>query len=672
MKHAIFFSEQWNYACDTLARGKSKLIIAPRYYGKSALWDYFGTLDFPRSPIYIDSRMIYQSGEINYNLLWDMIKNQTNTKSRKNIYGNNDLLDMLCKFFMTNENKYLIVIDTPGKNKELHYYLLSFFEDLLRNTKIGKSGYIPVCAFDDSSLSNWNKLPDYSTLYSFYPECEIPPLSKLEVTRYADYILDETPLSRFSQFKRAISEGLFDYSGGHPGIISEIAEYLLFSHIDENEFSWVNIASQHENRSSILDNINKVISEDIEGFFNTAIQYKTPKFAEKSPRVSILKQFGVINRNGAGVKLASGIIGKLIQNYGDSAKITFNTGTVIRDDGSKKFIPGNLSVEKEDFIVLHLSDLHVSSFYEHRIPNHQYNLDKRTAGDFIYDDLVKLELLGKVDAMVISGDIVWAAADIAQYYRAINVIDEILDKIKLDKSHTMIIPGNHDIVWNPSPLMNNAFIESSSRENFETFFKLFNGYSFEDIQLMSVQNLSGKHLNIIGIDSNYIESPEVHGIGFVSRESLTKLRTMLSNIKNTDKNSRVWITIHHHVFPANSITLKDAKDRNISLLANASEFLYIANEFGVEAILHGHEHQPTTTISRRWPTDGDENFMPISVIGAGSFGVNREKLGPFSRNHYYILHRKSEELIIRSRQLGENGVKFSSHADFSIPKSFLY
>jgi hypothetical protein len=117
------------------------------------------------------------------------------------------------------------------------------------------------------------------------------------------------------------------------------------------------------------------------------------------------------------------------------------------------------------------------------------------------------------------------------------------------------------------------------------------------------------------------------------------------------------------VFPATAARLDQAQTRAVSVMGNTSELQEYAAQWQVEAILHGHEHQPSVTVSRRWPVTHGDHFTPLTVLGAGSFSVNPALLGPLLKNHYYVLYRRKDQLVIRSRQTGDSLLKFVPHND---------
>jgi hypothetical protein len=103
-------------------------------------------------------------------------------------------------------------------------------------------------------------------------------------------------------------------------------------------------------------------------------------------------------------------------------------------------------------------------------------------------------------------------------------------------------------------------------------------------------------------------------------------------------------------------------------MGNASALLQFAAHLGVEMILHGHEHHPSVTIARRWPNDVGDEFYPIAAIGAGSLGLDVQHLADFPRNHYYVLYRLSDRVIVRSRGLGPSGIQFVAHQDLQLDR----
>ena len=75
------------------------------------------------------------------------------------------------------------------------------------------------------------------------------------------------------------------------------------------------------------------------------------------------------------------------------------------------------------------------------------------------------------------------------------------------------------------------------------------------------------------------------------------------------------------------------------------------------------------TVSRRWSNDETiPDFHPVVILGAGSFSSPPADLGPFRRNHYFLLYRRPGDLIVRSRALNDTGLAFFKHRDLRLPR----
>jgi 3',5'-cyclic AMP phosphodiesterase CpdA len=279
-------------------------------------------------------------------------------------------------------------------------------------------------------------------------------------------------------------------------------------------------------------------------------------------------------------------------------------------------------------------------------------------------------LEGRVDALVLTGDFAWSG-ETDEFRLARALIDELIKRLKLSLDHVLLVPGNHDMTWNPSPLAPAHDKQSVSRANYDDFIELLKQKRpTSESELLPIVSRSGRiKLRLLGLDSNRVEGPKAAGLGYVSPEAFHEAARLLE-ADPTDGFEQVftWILVHHHVFPATSVQLEDALEKRVSLMGNALDLQQHAAHWQAEAILHGHEHQPSVTVAARWPVELGQQFTPLTVIGAGSFSAKRDKLGPFSRNHYYVLYRRAEDIIVRSRQLGESLNVFVPHNDMILPQ----
>ncbi len=102
-------------------------------------------------------------------------------------------------------------------------------------------------------------------------------------------------------------------------------------------------------------------------------------------------------------------------------------------------------------------------------------------------------------------------------------------------------------------------------------------------------------------------------------------------------------------------------------MGNAAEVFDRAAVWNAELILSGHEHHPAITLPSRCTQLDKEVSDPLPAVGAGSFSVIDEELGPIKHNHYHIIHRRKEKVVIISRCLDQDGDRFEEHARWRIP-----
>jgi Calcineurin-like phosphoesterase len=688
MAHVIEFSRKWREIRDQIGT-RSFLLLAPRHYGKSVFFDSCfrsGVLGSDMLCVRVTSHVPAPDNQVDYGRLWESVKGRFRNAPKSPVAD----VTSFRRAFETavvreNQRVVLLISGSVRRNEPNHYNVLATFHWMMANRPTLGGGKLTAVAADDYSLFYWNSQPFLeSPLYSYRPEVHIAPLEVSEIEAHLETFVRDDPAALSATNVALLAERIHEVSGGQPGIAQELISGLPARSWAPGEAKWNAYVKAHQRSSTVLENLMQALGEDPEGYFQTALAYIKPCTAElNSSRIHVLRQLGILQRESAAcLRLCPGAITTMLREFGEGPAASRHVGTVVTPSGSRYFVEDeHLTTHDDDLVILHVSDLHVGENYRHRVPKVQKNPNADTAGELLRDDLASMGLLGRIDALILSGDFV-EYADPSEFNRAREVVEEILEKIGLTPDRMLLIPGNHDIKWNPGELASDPHGKKASREGYDTFFELLmkkrpNG----ELDVLEVSSRSGKtRLRVLGLDSNRVEGPAAAGIGFVARSALRAAQLYLdphpsakpdsSASRPVDGTERTltWMAVHHHIYPASSLSLAEAETRKVSVMGNSVELLDFASRWGIEMVLHGHEHQPSVTDGGRWPVDGRDGFAPVTSVGAGSFGTARDLLGPISRNHYYVIHRRPVDIIIRSRCQGAGGIKFLSHADLHVPR----
>jgi 3',5'-cyclic AMP phosphodiesterase CpdA len=663
------FSAGWREFAELIKQKRSAIAIAPRHFGKWLVLERYAHQSEPGAQcLALSSRLPNINGDIDYSVLWLQIRNQLAVKSRHRIFDASSFLAAFSSLLGQSGGQIRVFIDGAGRgHEESHYRVLSTFHRLVG------PGSLCVTSTDDYSSFYYQKHNFLlSDLHSF-TNVQIGPLTAEEIGRFLSATEGDYAIASLIDAK-VLATKIVEQTGGHAGLAREIVRALP-RYADPPPKALDEFIENILRRSVVLEAISRELEEDTDGYSQTALEYRIAGCPEQnSPRIHVLRQLGVLQREKPPLlKLCGGAITRLVEGLQQTRRASSpgRLGTLVSESGPTLFEGQPLQLNDDDLVIVHLSDLHVSDQYKHRLTwtGGGLNPNEYSAGELIKEDLESLHL--QAGAIVMSGDFVWSGGAI-EFRRAKNVVEEITAALRVPLEKVVCVPGNHDIEWSPGKLSSTSYGRSVSRESYDEFLKALGKSSEGEIDVVYVSSPSNRvKLQIVGMDSNQVEGPEAAGIGFVGRETLAAAREAIIRFSQEtgDVSQKLsWLVIHHHIFPATSACLGDAQKKVVSVMANASQVLDFANELRVEVILHGHEHQPSVTVARRWPLDVGSVFSPIASVGAGSFGAKREYLGPFSRNHYHILIRRQNGILIRSRQIGVGGVKFIAHSDMWLPR----
>jgi len=279
--------------------------------------------------------------------------------------------------------------------------------------------------------------------------------------------------------------------------------------------------------------------------------------------------------------------------------------------------------------ILHLSDLHFGEY--HGFPIGHPPAGKGVSAKPLWDIVstrVRRDLGLQIGMVVISGDLISKGKGEA-YAEARDFIEQLLNALGLDKAHCIIVPGNHDM-WTigvEHPTRDYAH-ERPYRDFLEAFFKT----EFRSLErVRRYKTPSGRDLIFIELNSARIRSDQLKEYGYVAKHRYERLFTFIADGLKQESPGQTpifFVVLHHHVMPVTSVEIPDEK-RPLSLCLDAGELIDELQNFGIQFVLHGHQHAPFVGTASRLPRDfSNGEYVPrlLYVIGSGSSGAKREVL----------------------------------------------
>jgi calcineurin-like phosphoesterase family protein len=669
-----------NTLVSRLAAGNSVFVTAPRNFGLRDLCRNIASVVAPPGEldvVNLDSRQDSHVKRLDFGRIWRSCSIQIDHRELKDCSDQSMFVEN-CLGLLKSSNKGIFVLIEGAKrgNEANHLELLSAFRKILiegRNLRRG----LRVLAIDDWSTFHHCTSTEAKSELDYYVKERIRFLELFDVVTCIKANSKPYLRPRIERLN-VMAAAILDVTGGHAGLVNEIMLAL-------NRCQWQLDISTFRDQCrwflrdcSVITDILSVLQENATALSDTALKYQTPSIPpENSPRTDILVEYGVLRQVGYSLclQMCPGVITDIVFDVARAPKQTNPPlGSVYSETGISAYQGTQFTPNDDDFVVLHLSDLHINALrYRFRLalPDQTINPNQPTLEELILADLDSLKLIGRIDAVIFTGDFVWEGKDNKEFKRAREVIESLLRGMRVPLDRALFIPGNHDVEWDPSTL---AALERTkvSNENYGDFISQMKKEWEDGLSTLFLTSVSGDYrLLVLGLDTNGVEGPDAPGIGFVRNVTMCKALEILRNkVKgpiSDEQRTFTWLALHHHVFPATSPPFESAKTGNVSMFANAAGLLKLAGEIRAEIILHGHEHQPSITVASRWPLD-DENkrFSRVVSVGAGSVGVKQQYLGPIGKNHYYIIVRRPEDAIIRSRCLGDTALRFSCHNDLLV------
>lgn len=666
-------------AVETLSEGGSVILYGPRHFGLeavalSALDRAVG--DDARKIVRLDVGAAASDGGLDFAVLWTELKNQLSIRSRQPIAGHLDFVDRTRKALAKCDKPLIVFLlrggnrDATARFRELIETIHQVVDDPESDRPNGRSLFI---AIDDYLLHYHVQGGDVRSEWYRARWIEVPHLSRSEIEESVALLL-EHPADTADGTHTAVGEQLFDLTGGHVGLIHDLFDWARVQECSIDTLFDAKSKPQtlkHLENSTILQWIRRAIDDDTLGLCATALEHRTPTMpAEyRSPRIQILRQLGILVwDNTFEARLCGGPLGGMVEAVA-KRRAQPKLGTVASVEGMTRYEGDAFTPEDDDICVLHLSDLHFGADFGYQLHagGRVFNEDRLDICALIERDLSSQNLARRIDAMVISGDIACTGVS-EEYNRAAEAIECLMVKLGVDSSRLVLVPGNHDLRWNPGEFAKREGARNVSREDFDTFFSRVCKRSPGPAELVKIGSRGGNtSLAIVSLDSNEVESEEAAGIGFVGEDSLREATRLIRESCADALAPHLWFVLHHHLTSVTSASIGDARRKAVSILANTPTVLSLVRDVGAELVLHGHEHQPSITELKWWLGERNSDFGRVVSICAGSLSAKRERLGPVSRNQYMILVRRRTELIVRSRIMGDEGIAFRSHQDIAIP-----
>ena len=264
-------------------------------------------------------------------------------------------------------------------------------------------------------------------------------------------------------------------------------------------------------------------------------------------------------------------------------------------------------------------------------------------------------------AVIVSGDLTWhGAAD--EFEHAREFLSRLRSAWGLDWSQFVVVPGNHDITWlTDDEGEAGGPARPEAEDAYRRFFAQALRFNAPEQLSLGRRYLFGNFvpIDVIAVNSCRLERDAYRGYGYVGVDQLREAFDAMGWEKGSDPGPKVRVLVlHHHVVPV--VPREELGAPNYSLTLDAGELLYTALEYGVDLILHGHQHKPFVAgFSRYVENDDIERQRALAIHGAGSVGVATAHLPAGVGNAYSILRFDHGRLNISIRERSaEHGSAF--------------
>jgi 3',5'-cyclic AMP phosphodiesterase CpdA len=312
--------------------------------------------------------------------------------------------------------------------------------------------------------------------------------------------------------------------------------------------------------------------------------------------------------------------------------------------------------------ILHITDLHFGK--NHAFPSAKNGTDPSLA------QAIQLAIPHdrRPGIVLVSGDLTWSGAR-DEFELATECLNELRSVLGINPQNFVIVPGNHDLGWvNATESTGKAVYElanSTARAEYERFFS--NWYSVSADNDLSIGRrffvTGGPTLDVLGLNSSSMQQTEnvFAGLGRIPDAAYKRSADALSWSEGLRPAQVRVVLVHHHVLPVSSVESAADSSRGFGLALDAGAQLNRAREYGVNLIVHGHQHQPFVASYSGIPLQGAEvaEGHAVLVLGGGSAGVQDHHLGAFRHRAFNLLRLHDKGVDVELFATHETATKFS-------------
>ena len=332
-------------------------------------------------------------------------------------------------------------------------------------------------------------------------------------------------------------------------------------------------------------------------------------------------------------------------------------------------------IEVPSDYILHLSDLHYGQRHAYPLTTNPPN---RNLSIRVIDDLKSRYGDKPPAAVILSGDFTWlGTAD--EFDNAATLVDELQSVYKLHPSRFVICPGNHDIQWADAaggeyaPKAPVTRAKPEAEANYREFAAKALQLTFPTNSLaMGRRYLLSNFmpLDVVAVNSSQLEDRHFAGYGFVSRQQLIAAAEAMGWAHGVETGPKLRVLVlHHHVVPVVPQEEIFNPEQRYSLTLDAAELLYTALEYGIDLVVHGHQHQPFAASYGRLEQAGAlPQGRQLAIQAAGSAGVKAQHIPTFGRNSYcvYEIGEGAVKVVIRATSEHIDG--FAPYWDYTLDR----